>query len=49
MPYLFKIEGLDAALKAKEWVQTLQKIPQVTSAYTVSWNKIKNKNYLIFN
>jgi hypothetical protein len=49
VPYLFKIEGLDAALKAKEWVQTLQKIPQVTSAYTVSWDKIKNKNYLIFN
>lgn len=48
VPYLFKIEGLDASEKGEEWVQILQKVPQVTSAYKVTWDKIKNKNYLIF-
>jgi hypothetical protein len=49
VPYLFKIEGLDAAAKGEEWMKTLQKIPQVASAYAVAWTQIKNKNYLIFN
>ena len=37
-------EGLDAAAKGEEWVKTLQKIPQVASAYAVAWTQIKNKN-----